>query len=285
MDKKRLGYWRERLMPPFLYPLDLKRWYKKCTGRRLNLKNPKTFSEKLQWLKLYYRNPKMSRYSDKYLVRKYVASQIGAEYLVPMLGLWNSFDEIDLDSLPNKFVLKATHGSKMNIIVEDKEHFDRADARKKMNQYLKTNFAFSFGYQLHYSPIRPRIIAEEYIENDGDLLDYKILAFHGKAAYIWIDSGRYTGHHRNIYDFDWKPAPFTIEFPKREEEFPRPENLEKMKELAERLAKGFPAVRVDFYNQNGKILFGELTFTTGSGQEKIVPYRYDRILGDMMKLP
>ncbi len=283
--QRELGYWREKLMPPFLYPTDLKRWYKKCTGRTLNLDDPKTFSEKLQWIKLYYKNPLMSELSDKLAVRKWIEDKIGEQYLVPLIGAWKNFDDIDFDKFPDKFVIKTNHGSKMNIIVNDKSEFDKADARRKFKLWLKHDFSFDFGYQLHYGAIKPMIIAEEMIPNDGNLFDYKILVFDGKARYIWIDSDRYTEHHRNIYDFDWNPAPFEIEFPKRAQELPPPVCLKEMKELAEKLAEGFPEVRVDFYEVDGKIIFGEMTFTSGSGQEKITPYEYDRILGDMITLP
>ena len=282
---KTLGYWHEKLMPPFLYPRALKKWYKKCTGRELDLNDPKTFSEKLQWIKLYYKNPMMSTLSDKLLVRDWIKEKIGEEYLVPLIGAWENFDDIDFDKFPDEFVIKANHGSKMNIIVNDKSKFDKEDARRKFKKWLKQDFSYMFGYQLHYGAIKPMIVAEEMIPNDGNLFDYKIFVFDGKARYIWIDSDRYSEHHRNIYDFDWNPAPFEIEFPKREKELPPPVNLEKMRVLAEKLAEGFPEVRVDFYEVDGKILFGEMTFTSGSGQEKIVPYEYDRILGDMITLP
>ena len=280
-----LGYYHEKLTPPFLYPHELKSWYKKCTGRELDLEHPKTFSEKIQWIKLYYKNPLMTTLSDKLLVRDWISSKIGDEYLVPLIGAWKNFDDIDFSTFPDKFVLKANHGSKMNIIVNDKSLFDKNAARKSFNRWLKQDFSFFFGFQLHYSPIKPMIVAEEMIPNDGNVFDYKILVFDGKARYIWIDSDRYTEHHRNIYDFDWNPAPFEIEFPKRKEELPPPVNLAKMKELAEKLAEGFPEVRVDFYEVDGKLLFGEMTFTSGSGQEKITPYEYDKILGDMITLP
>ncbi len=284
--RKELGYIHEKMVRPEDYPKALAQWYKKCTGRDLDLENPKTFSEKLQWIKLYYRNPAMSTLSDKYEVRSFVAEKIGEEYLIPLLGVWDRFEDIDFSTFPDRFILKATHGSVMNVPVEDKSRFDKALARRKFNKWLKTDFAFMFGYQLHYSSIRPRIIAEEYIRNPGeDLYDYKILVLGGRARYIWIDSDRFTGHHRNIYDFDWNPAPFEICYPKKEYELPPPVNLRKMKELSEILSEGFPEVRVDFYETGGKVLFGELTFTSGSGQEKITPYKYDRLLGDMIPLP
>ncbi len=281
-----LGYYHEKLVPPILYPLALKNWYKKVTGRKLPLSDPKTFNEKLQWIKLYYRDPALSRLSDKYLVREWIKEKIGEEYLIPLLGVYDDYDSIDFDSLPDSFILKATHGSNMNIIVNDKRSFDREKGRRKFRAWLKRDFAFIFGYQLHYSRIKPRIVIEELIkEKDHYLYDYKILVLGGKARYIWIDSDRNTTHHRNIFDFDWNPAPFTLQYPKAPREPERPKNLEKMRELSEILAEGFNEVRVDFYEVNGKIYFGEMTFTSGSGHETFDPPEWDRKLGDMFELP
>ncbi len=284
--RKELGYYHERLMPEFLYPRALKNWYRKCTGKELDLNNPRTFNEKIQWIKLNYRDPLMSRLSDKYLVRDYIKNEIGEEYLIPLLGAYDSFDEIDFDTLPDSFIMKANHGSKWNIIVRDKSKFDMKDARRKFNKWLKRDFSFYFGYQLHYGSIKPKIVIEELLKDERhDLYDYKILVLNGKARYIWVDSDRETCHHRNIFDLEWNPAPFTWEFPKKETEPERPVNLEKMKELAEHLAGGFKEVRVDFYEVQGKVYFGELTFTHGSGQEKFDPPEWDRKLGDMFELP
>ncbi|MBO6147792.1 MAG: glycosyl transferase [Lachnospiraceae bacterium] len=281
-----LGYYHELLMPERLYPRALKKWYKKAAGKELNLDDPKTFNEKLQWIKLYYRDPMMTRLSDKYLVREWIKNEIGEEYLIPLIGVYERFDDIDFDKLPESFVMKANHGSGWNIIVKDKASLDKKLARKKFNKWLKKNFAFSFGYQLHYSGIKPRIVIEEFIsEKDHYLYDYKILVLGGKARYIWIDSDRDTAHHRNIFDFQWNPAPFTLQYPKKDIEPERPVNLEKMKELSEKLARGFNEVRVDFYEIEGKIYFGEMTFTSGSGHEFFDPPEWDRKLGDMFKLP
>lgn len=283
---RELGYYHEKLMPEFLYPRALKNWYKKCTGKELDLKDPKTFNEKLQWIKLYYRDPKMSLLSDKYLVRDYIREKIGEEYLIPLVGAYDSFDEIDFDKLPDSFIMKANHGSKWNIIVRDKANFDKEDARRKFNKWLKKDFSWYFGYQLHYGRIKPKIVIEELLKDERhDLYDYKIMVLDGKARFIWVDSDRETCHHRNIFDFDWNPAPFTWEFPKKETEPERPVNLAKMKELAETLSEGFNEVRVDFYEVQGKIYFGELTFTHGSGQEKFDPPEWDRKVGDMFTLP
>ena len=273
-------------MPKSRYPQALTKWYKKCTGYDLDLSNPKTFNEKIQWIKLNYRDPMISRLSDKYLVRDWIREQIGEEYLIPLLGAYDSFDEIDFDKLPDSFIMKANHGSGWNIIVENKDKLDKADARKKFNKWLKRDFSFNFGYQLHYSPIKPKIVIEELIREEKHYLyDYKLLVLGGKARYIWIDSDRYTSHHRNVYDFDWNPAPFTLAYPKQNKELERPVSLDKMKELAEKLGSSFNEVRVDFYEVNGKIYFGEMTFTSESGQARFDPPEWDRKLGDMFELP
>lgn len=284
--KTDLGYYHEKLVPEFLYPIALKNWYRKAAGKELDLDDPRTFNEKIQWIKLNYRDPLMSELSDKYLVRDFIRDKIGEEYLIPLLGVYDSFDEINFDELPDSFVMKANHGSSMNIIVPDKKTFDREKARRKFGKWMKRDFAFYFGYQLHYSKIKRKIVIEKLIsEKDHYLYDYKILVLGGKARYIWIDSDRNTEHHRNIFDFDWNPAPFTLQYPKKDTEPDPPKKLGEMKELSEKLAEGFNEVRVDFYEIDGKIYFGELTFTSGSGHEIFDPPEWDRILGDMFELP
>ncbi len=284
--KGTLGYYHELLVPEFLYPRALKNWYRKVTGKELDLDNPRTFNEKIQWIKLNYREPMMSVLSDKYLVRDYVEEKIGKEYLIPLLGVYDRFEDIDFSSLPDSFIMKANHGSKWNIIVRDKSKLDIREAGKKFRKWLGRDFSYSFGYQLHYGGIKPKIVIEELLkEEKHDLYDYKIMVLGGKARFIWVDSDRETSHHRNIFDLDWNPAPFTWEFPKKEEEPERPVNLNKMRELAEILAGDFNEVRVDFYEVQGHIYFGELTFTHGSGQESFDPPEWDRKLGDMFELP
>ena len=268
------------------FPKILKQWYKKRTGKNLNLGNPKTFNEKIQWLKLYDNSPLKTKLADKYLVREWIEEQIGSKYLIPLLGVWNNFDEIDFDKLPEKFVLKANHGSHWNIIVKDKSKLDKSKAKKKFDKWMARDYAFKAGLELQYKGIKPKIIAEKFIEDtNGELNDYKIMCFNGEPKFVWVDCGRYSNHTKNIYDLDWNLQPFKMTYSISKTPIARPENLDKMIELAKILCKDFAFVRVDFYNVDGKIYFGEMTFTSMSGTDKFEPEKYDLELGNMLTLP
>lgn len=268
------------------YPEYLKDWFYKCTGKELNLDNPQTFNEKIQWMKLYDSTPLKTSLADKYLVRDWIKEKIGEEYLIPLLGVWDKFDDIDFDKLPDKFVLKANHGSAWNIIVTDKNKFDKQDAKKKFDEWLHTNFAFQDGLELHYKDIKPLIIAEKYIENDNqDLYDYKIWCFDGKAKYIQFLSERKEGLKMVFYDTEWNKQDFVYSYPRNEKDIEKPKNLELLLTLAEKLAQGFSHVRVDFYILNdGSIKFGEMTFTSMSGACKWVPNDTNKVMGDLIAI-
>ena len=269
------------------YPRPLKRWYFRCTGKTLDLANPRTINEKIQWMKLYDSTPLKTVLADKYKVRQWVAERIGDEHLIPLLGKWENADDIDFDTLPDRFVLKANHGAGWNIIVKDKKTMDVPKVRGQLNTWLKTNFAFLHGFQMHYKDIPPAVIAEEYIENvDGEVYDYKFLCFSGEPKYFWVDMGRNTPNHkRSIFDLNFVPQPFSINrFPSLDIPFVTPENYDKMVAITRILCEGFKFVRVDLYNVNGKIYFGEMTFTSTSGLIKIYPPEYATILGDMITL-
>ena len=284
--KKDYNYYKN--LDPKFYEEELALWFYDHLGYKLNLKSPRTFNEKIQWMKLYDKNPLKTTLADKYLVREWVASRIGEKYLVPLLGVWNTFDEIDFNELPSQFVLKANHGCGWNIIVKNKEDLDIVDAKKKMETWLSTNFAFRNGLELHYKDIKPKIIAEKYITNTGDdLYDYKVWCFNGKAKYIMFLSGRKTksGLKMAFYDREWNKLPFAYSFPKNTDEIPKPDNLDEILELAEKLSAGFNFVRVDFYRLNdGTILFGEMTFTPAGGRCLWDPPSQDLILGEMIDL-
>lgn len=256
------------------YPQELSKWYHSVTGRQLNLNNPKTFDEKIQWMKLYDSTPLKTQLADKYLVRDYVAEKIGDKYLVPLHGVYDSFDEIDFEKLPHQFVLKANHGSGWNIVVCDKEEFDMKTAKKMFDRWMKTNFAYKAGLELHYKDIPPKIVVEEYLENNGgNLFDYKIYCFGGKATYIQYIGGRATDTtHEGWFDTEWNLMPFRGgNYPKYDTEIPKPSNLEELLLLSEKLASPFSYVRVDFYVLNdGTFKFGEMTFTPASGIHKLV---------------
>lgn len=250
--------------------------------------NPKTFNEKLQWLKLHDRNPEYGKMVDKYAAKDYVASVIGEEYLLPTLGVWDCFEEIDFDALPDKFVLKTTHDSGGVVLCPDKAGLDKKAAEEKLTESLKTQY-FYVGREWPYKSVRPRILAEAFLENaDGSgLVDYKFFCFNGKAKAILVCTERDTptGLKCNWYDRDWKPLPFEREYPRSQREIPKPQELEKMIALAEKLAADIPFVRVDFYDCDQKIYFGELTFFPGNGMQPFRPAEWDRIMGDWLELP
>ena len=281
--KKDFEYKLCKYMPEEKYAEYLKDWFYRCTGNELNLDNPQTFNEKIQWMKLYDSTPLKTQLADKYLVRDWVKEKIGEEYLIPLLGVWDKFDDIDFDKLPDKFVLKANHGCGWNIVVTDKGKFSMQDAKNKFSTWLHTNWAFMNGIELHYKNIKPLIIAEKYIESDdGDLKDYKFLCFNGEVKYIWVDKDRYSGHKRNLYDIDWNLLPVKIKYPNAVEEIEKPYNFDKMLNFARLLSKGFHTVRVDFYENKKNLYFGEMTFTSESGAAKFIPESFDLELGQLI---
>lgn len=259
--------------------------YRDRMGVDLCLDPPKGYTEKIQWRKLHNLQPIYSMLSDKYEVRKWVAEKIGEEYLIPLLGVWSSFDDINFDMLPEKFVLKTNNASGTNLIVKNKKKLDPKLAKRKFDYWMKLEYWLAYGYEMQYASIEPKIIAEEFIvENSGaeDLRDYKFLCFDGKVRFVWVDTDRYHDHKRYTFYPDWTPAPFNQLYPLSSEvRIEKPENLDKMIELVEKLADGFDHVRVDLYDNNGRIYFGEMTFTNGSGFEPIVPAEWNEKLGDM----
>ena len=251
-----------------------------------NFKNPKTFNEKINWRKLYDRNPIYAKLSDKYAVREYITEKIGEEYLVPLLGVWNDANEIDFDKLPDKFVLKCTHDCASVVICNDKQNFDIEKAKKKLNNCLKTNFYWQ-AREWQYKNIKPRIIAEQYLvdESGVDLKDYKIFCFGGKPEFILVDFNRFSTHKRNLYTINWDFCDFEIKYPcDKNIKIEKPSQLENMLKLAEILSKDNSYVRVDFYIADGKIYFGELTFSNGGGYSRFTPTQYDRKIGDLWKI-
>jgi len=267
------------------YPKALKKWFKHCTGKELNLDDPQTFSEKIQWLKLYDSTEQKALLSDKYAVRDWVKEKIGEKYLIPLLGVWEDARDIDFDALPESFVLKTNHSSNWNIIVKDKSKLDVKKAVRKLNRWLSMDYSFVCGMQLHYSLIKRRIIAEKYLENKDGLDDYKILCFDGKPAFIWKETGRFSGteHKRTIYDTKWNRQDWGLLYPPGEASEP-PVCLEEMIEIATVLCKGFCHVRVDLYEVEGRVYFGEMTFTSGSGLSRFYPEEMNKTIGDMIDL-
>lgn len=261
--------------------------YRTKLHRSLNLKNPQRFTEKLQWLKLHDRNPLYSQLVDKYEVKQYVEEKLGQEYLIPTLGVWNHFDEIDFDALPNQFVLKCTHDSGGLCICKDKSVFDKRSAKEKLERSLSNNF-YWWTREWPYKNVKPRIIAEKYMvdESGMELKDYKFFCFNGEPRYVQLDFDRFIDHKRNIFNAKWELQDVEIQFPSDYSRFTeRPANLDEMLTVARKLAGGFPHVRVDLYNIQGSIFFGELTFYHGGGFEEFRPQMWDNVFGDLLKLP
>lgn len=257
-------------------------------GGKLNLKNPQTFNEKLNWLKLHDKNPLYTKLVDKFEVKAYVAKVIGEEYIIPTLGLYKKFDDIIFDQLPNKFVLKCTHDSEGIVIVKDKNRFDVVQAKQKIERALSYNY-FVIGREWPYKNIEPRIIAEQYMEDKetGELRDYKFFCFDGDVKALFIASDRFNNDintHFDFFDADFNRLPFTQGNPNSDVLPAKPVNFDLMKELASKLSKGIPHVRVDLYEINGKVYFGELTFYHFSGMVPFNPPQWDRIFGDWIDL-
>ena len=273
-------------LPDSLY---LKQLFKRKLGRKLDLKNPQTFNEKLQWLKLYDRNPEYTKMVDKYEVKKYVANKIGEQYIIPTLGIWNKFEEIDFDTLPNQFVLKTTHDSGGVVICRNKDIFDYKAAKKKLKSSLKNNFYY-LGREWPYKNVKPRIIAEKYMEDSStkDLRDYKFFAFDGVVKALFIATDRQNQNEETKFDFydsDFKHLDFTNGHPNSNIEIEKPQRFEEMKKLAEKLSEKIPQIRCDFYEINGNVYFGELTFFHWSGLPPFNPEEWDKTFGDWIKLP
>lgn len=277
--------------------LALKDWYFESTGEILNLENPQTYNEKMQWMKLYDSKPVKSRLADKYAVREWVKEKIGEEYLVPLHGVWDKFDDIDFDKLPDKFVLKCNHGSGYVVIVSDKSQLDRSSMRKKINAWMNEDFSFTNGFELHYSAIPRKIIAEQFLtNNDNDLTTYEFWCFDGKVRFIEFLTAQKVSNQAAvhdkpeeftmaIYDTNWRKQDFVYSYPASSETAPKPDNLDLMIKLAESLAENFSHVRVDLYDVNGKIYFSEMTFTTCSGVCYWNPKEADLKVGRMLRLP
>lgn len=267
----------------------LKLQFRAQMGKWLDLENPQTFNEKLQWLKLYDRRPEYTMMVDKYAVKAYVAQQIGREYIIPTLGVWDRFEDIDFDTLPERFVLKCTHDSGGLVICRDKASLDLQMAREKLEKSLKRNFYFH-GREWPYKNVKPRIIAETYMEDShtGELRDYKFLCFDGEAKTLYVATERQTTGEETKFDFfdmDYRHLPFCNGHPNAHCLPEKPKCFDEMRRLAEKLSKGIPHVRVDFYEVDGKVYFGELTFFHMSGFAPFDPAEWDVTFGSWITLP
>lgn len=267
----------------------LKILYRAKLKRKCNIKKPELFNEKLQWLKLYDRKPEYSQMVDKWEVRSYIADLIGEDYLIPSYGVYNSCDEIDVDKLPDAFVIKCTHDSGSVEICTDKNIWDKEKAFANLNKSLKRNYYKAYR-EWPYINVKPRLIIEEYMhdEESDDLKDYKIMCFNGKVKIIEVHENRFNNdkeHTQTFYTEKWEKLEISqpFSYPTKEDR-PKPAQLDKMIELSELIAKDMIHARIDWYVVNGKILFGEITFYDGSGFEPFTKIEYDKYLGDLISL-
>ena len=261
--------------------------YYRHSHRLLNLKNPTRYNEKLQWMKLYDRNPLYTTLADKYLVKSYVANAIGERYVVPLLGVWDSPDEIDFSALPEQFVLKTNHDSKGLVICKDKSKLDLDSTRDFLRERLKRS-GFAYGREWPYKNIQRKIIADQYLEDEnGELPDYKVMCFNGEPKLIQLHRGRFTAEYtQDFYDTNWIRQNFNqIGLRGAAEPVSRPAFLDEMLEKSAVLAAGIPQVRVDWFYAKGQLFFGEMTFFDASGYDEFVPDEINEVLGSWITLP
>ena len=274
-----------RLIPDRIY---LQIVYFKHFRRFINFNNPKTFNEKIQWLKLNYRNEEYTKLVDKYRVNQYITKLIGEEYVIPTLGVWNNVDDIDFKSLPEKFVLKCNNDSGGIVICKNKKDFDEAKAKSFLKERLKNN-GYWYGREWPYKNVKPCIIAEKYMEDSisKDIKDYKFFCFNGSMEFFDIDIDRFIEHRANYYDRNGNFLPFGKTYcpPDYTKKIEMPKNLDKMIELAETISHNTVLSRIDFYEIDGQVYFGEITFYPGSGFSPFTDEKWDYKLGDMIDLP
>ena len=262
----------------------LKMVYRIKTGKKLNLKNPKTFCDKLNWLKLHGFRPEYTQLADKLAVRAHLKEILGEDICLPLLGAWEHYDDIDFDALPDKFVLKCNHDSGSVKIIQDKSAMDHAALREFYEGRIKLN-PFVLGREYPYKDIKPMIIAEPFMTNNGsDIRDYKFLCFDGVPKYMFVISDRHTDCRSDFYDMDFNRLPIVDTYPMSDELMEKPAFFDEMVSLVTKLAQGIPTVRIDLYEINGKIYFGEYTFYDGGGFWPKEPAEWEEHMGDLIHL-
>jgi len=249
-----------------------------------NIDNPVRYTEKIQWYKLHGGLDEYSSLVDKYKVRSFISKTIGDAYLIPLLQVGDTVEDINFDALPEQFVIKLSHGSGYNYICKKKKHTDIDELKKLLSSWRNENFYF-VGRERQYKNCQPKIIVETLLQEDGELTDYKLFCFDGAPRFIQVDVDRSTHHTRSFFDLAWNKLPFTTLYPRTEKVIDRPGNLDEMIEIARKLCQSFRHVRVDLYNPDGHIYFGELTFTHGNGFEPFYPDEWDAAIGSYFKLP
>ena len=264
-------------------------YYKAVFGKKLDLNNPRTFNEKLQWLKLYDRNPGYTKLVDKYEVKKFVAEKIGEKYIIPTLGVWERFDDINFNDLPDQFVLKCTHDSGGIIICKDKNKLNKGEARRLLNKYLSQNFYYQ-AREWPYKNVKPRIIAEKYMEDKtySELRDYKFFCFNGEPKIMFVATERQLVGEEvkfDFFDMNYNHLNIINGHPNAKTIPEKPVHFDEMKMLARVLSEGIPHVRIDFYEANGHVYFGEFTFAHFGGFVPFEPEEWDYRLGEWIVLP
>ncbi len=279
-----------RLCAPYLSDkLYLKLLFRHRVGHKLNLDNPKTYNEKLQWLKLNNIHSEYTQMVDKIEAKKYVATIIGEKYIIPTIGIYNNVDEIDFNKLPEQFVLKCTHDSGGIVVCKDKSKLDIKQAKDKLKKGWGQNY-FKYNREYPYRDLTPRIIAEVYMEDGktAELRDYKFFCFNGEVKALFIASDRMTSGEETKFDFfdaEYNHLPFTNGHPNAKTKPEKPVQFELMKKLAAKLSQNIPQVRIDFYEVNGNVYFGEITFFHWSGMTPFDPIEWDYKFGEWIKLP
>lgn len=263
--------------------------YRNIFGRDVDFDNPKTINEKIQWLKIHYRDSKLTKCTDKYAVRKYVAKTIGKKYLPGLIGVYSSVDEINFESLPHKFALKTTNGSGTNIICSNIDNFKVDVARQRLSDWLKPESNHYYhGYEWSYKYIKPKIICEEFLGEQGNLKDYKFFCFNGVPRFIYVSTEYGSKEQIDIdfFDTNWNKLPYTRKAYKGHGNTPeKPQNLQLMLNLATKLAKDFPFVRIDFFDTKDRVVFSEMTFYPANGVGAFEDYQHDLEIGSMLSLP
>lgn len=273
-----------RFYPVFLKKKCVSDEYLRRVGRKLDWNNLRSYTEKMQYEKLYDLYPLKTKCSDKIWVREFVEKKIGQKYLIPIYGVWERFEEIDFSKLPDSFVLKTNHASGTVAVIKDKSKINLRELKNKFDRWMKTKFQYTH-FEMHYAGIKPLIYAEKMLQFSEGIEDYKFMCFDGEPKYCWVDFDRFNGHKRKVYDMEWNLQEWNqYTYGETTKNVPKPDNFNEMVEIARKLSQGFSHVRVDLYNVNGKIYFGELTFTNGAGLEKIHPWEWDIKLGELWKL-
>lgn len=276
----------------------IKKKYREKFGKELNLKNPQTFNEKLQWLKLYHRKPLFTRMVDKYSVRSYIAERVGPEYLIPSLGVWEHPDQIDFDALPEQFVLKCTHNSGYGTcICRDKSKLDIEKAKQMLREGLAQDY-FRTSREWPYKNVPRRIVGEQFMVDESSqdagkaLTDYKVFTFNGEPKLIYVyqsahteQGGKPVNTYCDVLDLEWNLLPICQNFGNDPETPSRPQHLDEMLEISRKLSAGIPFLRVDMYEINGKVYVGEMTFYSWAGFEPFNPEQWDYTLGSWLELP